>query len=234
MFSIPNSKILDKNAILAKDRAVQRQIDINLQKKFDPISKAMFREKQQELYPNILQVSNQPSLADLIANEQDSVLQNDPLQSYLLAKNNLLTIADLQTSDYILDRLNDDDINTLNQSFPKFIQMLSTKYKNIDKNKFIELIKSSTVEIPNYELSNRGNIRMNQKSDSEIVPNEMEQNQEYQYEDKSVVTPRKNPQKNITSPYLSKTVFGRILNENGGKVKQSKGKLKQQNKNEGT
>jgi hypothetical protein len=114
MFSISGSKVIDKNAMLSRDESIQRQIAINLQKKFDPLSKAIFREKQQELYPNLLQVSNEPSLANLIANKKDSNLQTDTLQSYSLAKNILLTIADANTTDYILDRLRDDNIQTLN------------------------------------------------------------------------------------------------------------------------
>jgi hypothetical protein len=121
MFSIAGSKIVDKKAILSRDEAVQRQIAIKLQNKFDPISKAMFRDKQMELYPNLLQVSSNESLANLIANERDSGLQTDTLQSYSLAKNNLLTIADDNTSDYILDRLSEQQIQTLNQGFPRFV-----------------------------------------------------------------------------------------------------------------
>jgi hypothetical protein len=166
MFSIPGSRVVDKKAILARDENYQRQISINLQKNFDPMSKALFREKQQELYPNLLQVSNELSLANLIANEKDSNLQTDSLQSYILAKNNLLTIADANTTDYILDRLSDENIQTLNQSFPKFVKILTTKYKNIDKNKFIELIKSDTFDIPDYEITERGLSRLDRKSDS--------------------------------------------------------------------
>jgi hypothetical protein len=45
-FKIAGSKIVDKNAILVRDEAIQRQISIKLQNKFDPISKALFREEQ--------------------------------------------------------------------------------------------------------------------------------------------------------------------------------------------
>jgi hypothetical protein len=128
----------------------------------------MFRDKQMELYPNLLQVSNQPSLANLIANERDAALNTDSLQSYSLAKNNLLTIADVNTTDYILDRLNEEQIQTLNQSFPKFVKILTTKYKNIDKNKFIELIKSDTFDIPDNEITFRGRARLDRKSDTEV------------------------------------------------------------------
>jgi hypothetical protein len=233
MFSIAGSKVIDKNSILSKDEAIQRQIAINLQKKFDPLSKAMFREKQQELYPNLLQVSSNESLANLIANERDSGLQTDTLQSYSLAKKNLLTISDDDTSNYILDRLNDEQIQTLNQSFPKFVKILTTKYKNIDKNKFIELIKSDTFDIPENEVTERGQARINRKSDAEVrklivenrddqligergPPNQIvrEQYEEYPYEGK-LVTPKKNPQKgkkNLT-PKSLKTEYGQLLNQ---------------------
>ena len=148
MSFISGSKILDKNSILSRDRNIQRQIAINLQNKFDPISKAMFRERQAETYLNTLTISNEPSLANLIANSKDSALQTDELQSYSLAKNNLLTIADVETSDYILDRLDDDEIQTLNQQFPKFVRTLTTKYKNIDKNRFIGYIEHVCVRRP--------------------------------------------------------------------------------------
>jgi hypothetical protein len=228
-FKISGSKIIDKNAILVQDQAVQRQISINLQKKFDPISKAMFREKQQDLYSNLLQVSNEPSLGMLIADNKNSVISSDSLQSFSLARNKLLTIADPETSDFILDRLNDNDIQNLNQKFPSFIKILSTKYKNIDKYRFIELIKNDTSEVPEYDLTDRGETRITrEKTDAEvrkkIIENRdqqlnserfrgntinREQYQEYEYDDK-FVTPKKNPLKNITSPKL---IYGRILNE---------------------
>jgi hypothetical protein len=230
-FKISGSKIIDKNAILVRDQALQRQISINLQNKFDPISKAIFREKQQELYPNLLQVSNEPSLGMLIANERDSTINSDTLQSYSLARNQLLTIADQATTDYILDRLDDAQIQTLNQKFPSFIKILSTKYKNIDKNKFIELIKSDSTDVPEYDVTDRGEARINQqkKTDAEVRKKiiedrdeqlksekfrrntlDREQYQEYEYGE-NFVTPNKNPMKNQPSPKL---IYVSILNAN--------------------
>jgi hypothetical protein len=166
----------------------------------------------------------------LIADNKNSVISSDSLQSFSLARNKLLTIADPETSSFILDRLNDNDIQNLNQKFPSFIKILSTKYKNIDKNRFIELIKNDTSEVPEYDLTDRGETRITrEKTDAEvrkkIIENRdqqlnserfrgntinREQYQEYEYDDK-FVTPKKNPLKNITSPKL---IYGRILNEN--------------------
>jgi hypothetical protein len=187
----------------------------------------MFREKQMELYPNLLQVSNEPSLANLIANERDSNLQSDALQSYSLAKNND------NTSDYILDRLTEEQTQTLNQSFPRFVKILTTKYKNIDKNKFIELIKSDTFDIPDNEVTERGRARLDRKSDAEVrksiveqrddqlrsergPPSEIDREQfkEYPYDQGQHVTPTKNPQKKELTPKSQNTVYGNNLSEN--------------------
>jgi phage FluMu protein gp41 len=232
MFKISGSKIVDKNKVLVKDEALQRQIAINLQNKFAPISKAIFREQQALRYPNTISISNEPTLGMLIANNKESAINSDSLQSYSLARNQLLTIADSETTDYILDRLDDDDIQNLNQKFPSFIKTLTEKYKNIDKNKFIQLIKIDSTEDIDYEVTDRGEKRINrEKTDAEVRKKiiedrdeqlrserfsqntiNREQFEEYQYDDKSV-TPTKNPQKNKTSPYLSKTVYGNILNQ---------------------
>jgi hypothetical protein len=200
-----------------------------LQKKFDPISKAMFREQQALKYPNTISVSNEPSLGMLIANERDSSINSDSLQSYSLARNQLLTIADGETSDYILDRLNDKEIQTLNQRFPKIIDTLTTEYKNIDKDKFIELIKADSTDTQKYDLSDRGVTRLNRmKTDSEVRAKmiedrdeqlrserfrgntiDRERYQEYDY-DENFVTPKKNPLNINKSPKL---VYSTILNE---------------------
>jgi hypothetical protein len=230
-FRIAGSKIVDKNSLLARDEAVQRQISINLQKKFDPVSKAMFREQQALKYPNTISVSNEPSLGMLIANERDSSINLDSLQSYSLARNQLLTIADGEIADYILDRLDDKEIQTLNQRFPAFKEKLTTEYKNINKDKFIELVKADSTDTPKYNLTDRGQTRLDRnKTDAQIRAKiiedrdeqlrserfrgntiDREQYQEYDYDNK-FVTPKKNPLKNRTqSPKL---IYGSILNEN--------------------
>jgi hypothetical protein len=84
MFKISGSKIVDKNKVLVKDEALQRQIAINLQKKFAPISKAIFREEQALRYPNTVNISNEPTLGMLIANNKESAINSDSLQSYSL------------------------------------------------------------------------------------------------------------------------------------------------------
>jgi hypothetical protein len=142
-----------------------------------------------------------------------------------------LTIADGETADYVLDRLDDSQIQTLNQRFPAFIEKLTTEYKNIDKNKFIELVKADSTDTPKYEVSERGQTRLDRnKTDAQIRAKiiedrdeqlrserfrgntiDRERYQEYDYDEK-FITPKRNPLKNRTqSP---KFIYGSILNEN--------------------
>jgi hypothetical protein len=153
--NIPTSKVVDKQSILKRDGEIQRALAINLQKKFEPKSRALWKEHQDEMYLNTLQVSNEPSLTNLIANEKESENQSDVLQSESLTKSNLPTITDDNTSDYILDRLEFYEIQVLNQRFPEFLAILKEKLKKINKDSFISLIKSETsdffVENPTRE-----------------------------------------------------------------------------------
>ena len=50
--SVPTNHFVDKATVLAQDLARNRQIALNLQQKFAPISNAMWNEHQQALYPD--------------------------------------------------------------------------------------------------------------------------------------------------------------------------------------
>ena len=62
IMNIPTSRVVDKDAILKRDGEIQRALAINLQKKFEPKSRALWKEHQDEMYLNTLQVSNEPTL----------------------------------------------------------------------------------------------------------------------------------------------------------------------------
>jgi hypothetical protein len=234
MFKLAGSKIVDKNKILARDEANQRQISINLQKKFEPIADAIFGEEQLLRYPNTLLVSNEPTLSMLIASDRDSDINSDVLQSYSLARNQLLTISTPENADFILNRLDDLEIQNLNQKFPSFIETLTKKYKNIDKNRFIELIKTDTpLEVPKYDVTERGQTRLDRTMPESLIRarltekkdqitdterfcgNEVivrEEFEEYQHK-VSDVTPKKNPLKKAKSPHQTNNNYSNILNE---------------------
>ena len=67
--NIPANNKIDwqKNVVL--DEAKNRSLSLRLQKKYQPISNALWAEKQNENYLNTLQVRNVPSLNQLLAND---------------------------------------------------------------------------------------------------------------------------------------------------------------------
>ena len=74
------NKFVDQRSVLAKDQARNRQIAISLQNKFVPTRNALWAEHQQTVYPNVMNVSNAPSLQMLLSDEQQSYNQADSLQ----------------------------------------------------------------------------------------------------------------------------------------------------------
>ncbi len=138
---IPTNKFVNQKNLLAQDEARNRAVAINLQNKFIPTRDALWAEHQSNIYPDIMHVRNIPTLQNILANELESTNQNDSLQTENLAKQNLSTITDEATIEYILDRLSMDDMNNLNQNFPQILRTIKEKYKNINKNKFSDIFK---------------------------------------------------------------------------------------------
>jgi hypothetical protein len=169
---IPTNKFVDKKSILAKDEARNRAVAINLQSKYIPTRDALWSEYQSTLYPDILHVRNIPTLQNLLANEMESNNQDDTLQTENLARQNLSTITDEKTTEYILDRLSMDDMNNMNQNFPQILRLIKEKYSNMNKNKFIDIVKSRESYSTEFELSERGQRRQDQmNNDYEEVQN---------------------------------------------------------------
>jgi hypothetical protein len=167
---IPTNKFVNQKNLLAQDEARNRAVAINLQNKFIPTRDALWLEHL--LYPDIMHISNTPSLQNLLANEMESNNQDDTLQTENLARQNLSSITDEKTTEYILDRLSMDDMNNLNQNFPQILRLIKEKYTNMNKNKFIDIVKSKQSYIPEFELSERGQRRQNQMdNDYEEVQN---------------------------------------------------------------
>jgi hypothetical protein len=169
---IPTNKFVNRQSLLAQDEARNRAVAINLQNKFIPTRDALWSEYQSTLYPDILHVRNIPTLQNLLANDMESNNQDDTLQTENLARQNLSTITDEKTTEYILDRLTMDDMNNMNQNFPQILRLIKEKYTNMNKNKFIDIVKNKQTFIPEFELSERGQKRQNQMSnDYEEVQN---------------------------------------------------------------
>ena len=114
--------------------AKNRSLSLNLENKYQPISKALWAQKQNENYLNTLQIRNIPSSHQLLlANDLVSKNQLDPILIMEYGIFNLIYIADDKISNYIIDHLDDCEINMMNQKFPSTIETLKPKYSKIKK-----------------------------------------------------------------------------------------------------
>jgi hypothetical protein len=163
---IPNNKFVNRQSLLAQDQARSGAVAINLQNKFIPTRNALWNEQQSLLCPDI------PTLQNILANKLESNNQQDTLEGENLAGRNLASITDETTTEYILDRLTMDDMNNMNQNFPQILRLIEEKYTNMNKKKFIDIVKSKQSYIPEFELSERGQRRRDQMdNDYEEVQN---------------------------------------------------------------
>jgi hypothetical protein len=146
--SIPSNKPVDKREILKRDERVQRDIILKLQEQNRPVAVALWAEHQKTLYPDIMHVSNAPTLQNLLANSQESLNQQDSLQLSYIARTNLLSITDNneEITNYILDRLDDNERNAMNENFPEIVELVKTNYIKMSKKTFIRLIREKTFE----------------------------------------------------------------------------------------
>jgi sulfur relay (sulfurtransferase) DsrC/TusE family protein len=144
--SIPSNRPVNKREILKRDERVQRDIILKLQERNRPIAESMWAEHQKTLYPDIMHVSNAPTLQNLLANSQESLNQEDSLQISYLARTNLLSITDNdeEITNYILDRLDDNERVAMNENFHEIVEVVKTNYIKMSKKTFIRLIREKT------------------------------------------------------------------------------------------
>jgi predicted GNAT family acetyltransferase len=206
---IPTNKFDNRQSLLAQDQARNRAVAINLQNKFVPTRAALWAEYQSTLYSDILHVRNIPTLQNLLANEMESNNQDDTLQTENLARRNLSSITDEKTTAYILDRLTMDDMNNVSQNFPQILRLIKEKYMNMNKNKFIDIVKSKQSYIPEFELSERGQRRKDQmNNDYEEVQNDefelrgMRQNDEFELRSMRQNDVKRTPEKGVGGKIL--------------------------------
>ena len=199
-------------------------------KKYQPISNALWAEKQNENYLNTLQVRNVPSLNQLLANDLESTNQSDPILIMQLGMSNLLTITDEKNANYILDRLSDEEINMMNQNFPSLLKTLKTKYSKMNKDIFIKMVQnektdSETDSMPSLNVIediNTGYENYDQKSDLSDSTYKQRKAEEKGMNLSDESGPpnvlnrfrfEENPIKKTISPKKMNTIYGQILSE---------------------
>ena len=141
MINVPNNIKIDLRKEIAKGEETDRIQGMMLIKKYNPISQAQWKIKQDEIYLNTLRIKNDPSLGQLIANDLENSNQGDPVIIKQISLSLLLTITDKKISEYILDRLSVNEMNQMNQYWPKIIKDLKKNNLKLNKDTFISSLK---------------------------------------------------------------------------------------------
>ena len=141
MINVPNNIKIDLRKKIAEGELNDRIQGMTLERKYDPISKAQWNIKQNEIYLNTLRVKNEPSLGQLIANDLENSNQGDPIIIKQISNSLLLTITDKKIVEYILERLSVNEMNQMNQYWPKIIKDLKKNNLKLNKDTFISSLK---------------------------------------------------------------------------------------------
>jgi len=121
----------------------QNQIAMKLNSKADKLYASIWDEKQKELMPNSLPITNQPTLAMLLTEDNQRIISDTELMKRK-ALENLLKIAQPVIAEYILDQLDDEDIKFMNQMFASLVEKVRQEFTNgVDKNVLVNIIKNS-------------------------------------------------------------------------------------------
>ena len=163
----PNNDFGDRRLATAKDDEINRKIAIQNIKREEKESKAIWFERQLELYPQGLVVSNVQSLQEVIIDENNQLIKDEEF-NYNKALSSLLHLADKTTGQYILDRLSTREIFAMNQMWNAVMLRVKKNYTTtgLDKDVFISMVKS--LNDPFYDnhqdtedlLSDRGRNRL--------------------------------------------------------------------------
>jgi len=113
--SIPKN-LGDKRQAQVADDALQRTIRLRLLEREREEGSVLWRDKQQQLYSNQIVISQPKTMAMLISSEQNHSIR-DPVNNRAKALQNLMTVADPDTAQYILDRLEEPEVFFVNQNW---------------------------------------------------------------------------------------------------------------------
>ena len=165
-------QVIDRNAILA-DEHINRLKRIKLIERETAEQAPIWQAKQATLFPQALPLTQTPSLGQIITEEtQKNAYDADVL--YQRAEQKINTIADKTNAEYILDRLENEDLFYLVNSWDGIVKKLRDEYSKsgLDKAIFIDLIKTMRKTFgktfnPDNELTEKGQKRLQQKADLE-------------------------------------------------------------------
>ena len=138
-------QVIDKKAIL-DDEHVNRLKRIKLIERETAEQAPLWAAKQATLFPQALPLTQTPTLGQVITEETQKNAY-DPNVLYQRAEQKLKTIADNTNVQYILDRLTDEEMYYLVNSWDGILKTLKEKYttSGLDKNIFVNMIQEEAI-----------------------------------------------------------------------------------------
>ena len=137
---IPHTISRDWRQLLAEDEANQRRIQL---KNIERDSKGMapvWKQQQMATYPKLLDITPDIPLEKIISSENSLADNND--NNRAIAYRDLVSISSPTIAEYILDRLEPDEILFLIIHFKGIVYSMRKKTSRMDKDYFIDIIKT--------------------------------------------------------------------------------------------
>jgi len=144
--SVPKNISADWRNVEQEDRSAIRKIQIkNIQREMNEM-KPVWKESQQKLYGNMIDVSPDITLGQVLITE--GLNANDVENNRATALRDLTKISDKQIAEYIVDRLTPEELVYLVVNFVGIMRKLRKMNAKLDKDIFISQIKQLAVENP--------------------------------------------------------------------------------------
>ena len=122
------NKVADINTRLADERD-QRLRKIRLIQRETAENEPIWKAKQMTMYPTAVPISQTPTLGQVITEEiQKNAMNSDVLSQR--AEQKLLQLADKTNTEYILDRLEDEELFYLVNNWDGIIKELKEKFNS--------------------------------------------------------------------------------------------------------
>ena len=121
------------------EQARNRKIAIQNMQRDNLEAATIWRDKQVKSYGNMVSVTEEVPLSKIITDEQQAQSQDDFLQRQH-ATANISTLADQANTEYIIDRLNTEQMRWMNDNWEGIIKNIRKKNTRMDKDVFVNLV----------------------------------------------------------------------------------------------
>ena len=132
------------------EEARLRKVAIQNMQRDNLEAQAIWRDKQMKSYGNLIPITEETPLSKIITDEKQAQSQDEFLQKQH-AMANLATIADPPNVEYIIDRLNLEQMRWLNDNWVGLLRNIKKKNSRMDKNVFVNEIVAGEANGTSYE-----------------------------------------------------------------------------------